>query len=191
MALPCRHFGEAPASAAHAMAACSKQCDVCASPVGPTRRDITAEAHALVSVLASVPAQDKRLTLIQLIDRWRASKVLFSPGHIACRQNWPACLAMGVMRMHPCLGAPASRHHALQYATRLVRNYQSGPVSHEFSWCDGLHGAKLLCIHRTPRSSSLPEQAVRTTMNLSLRRCCLLAFSNLTLGLLLTPPTPT
>ena len=113
-ALPCRHFGEAPASARHAMAACKQQCDVCASPGEPTWRDITTEAHALVSVLASVPAQDKRLTLIQLIDRWRASKVLPSPGQTASHRTWQACLVMGVMLVNPCYGAPASHHHALQ-----------------------------------------------------------------------------
>lgn len=66
-----RHFGEAPPP-------CSSMCDVCsasASGHAPERRDISAAALAVVRTLAEWPGAEKRATLIQLIDRWRASKM--------------------------------------------------------------------------------------------------------------------
>ena len=50
-------------------------CSVCSQPSKATGTDITEEAKAVLNVLAAVPATEKRLTLIQLIDRWRSSKV--------------------------------------------------------------------------------------------------------------------
>lgn len=53
-------------------------CDVCA-PASNThaveRRDISAAALAVVRTLAEWPSAEKRATLIQLIDKWRASKM--------------------------------------------------------------------------------------------------------------------
>ena len=66
-----RHFGEAPS-------ACNSMCDVCAAACDAhavERRDISAAALAVVRTLAEWPSAEKRATLIQLIDRWRASKM--------------------------------------------------------------------------------------------------------------------
>lgn len=65
---PCRHFAEPPA-------ACAAACDVCSCPTAWAPRDISAEARAVIQALSSVPTAEKRLTLLQLIERWRASKV--------------------------------------------------------------------------------------------------------------------
>lgn len=64
----CRHFAEAPAE-------CSNGCDTCNSTSGAEQRDITAEAQALVQILSELPSLEKRLTLLQLIDQFRSSKV--------------------------------------------------------------------------------------------------------------------
>jgi hypothetical protein len=46
-----------------------------------TMQDVSAEACGILAALAALPATDKRATLIQLIDRWRALKVRdFSAG---------------------------------------------------------------------------------------------------------------
>ncbi|KAK9809014.1 hypothetical protein WJX72_007915 [[Myrmecia] bisecta] len=63
-----RHFGEAPAE-------CSAMCDCCARGAPVVKKDVTGAAVAVVDALASLPTADKRATLLQLIDRWRASKV--------------------------------------------------------------------------------------------------------------------
>lgn len=66
-----RHFGEAPAQ-------CQGMCDCCAraaSGAAAERRDITEAAAAVARTLADWPAAEKRATLLQLIDRWRSSKV--------------------------------------------------------------------------------------------------------------------
>lgn len=63
-----RHFAEAPPP-------CRGACDLCDRPQKAVRVDVTAEAKAVVDTLQSVPSAEKRLTLIQLIHRWRTSKV--------------------------------------------------------------------------------------------------------------------
>ena len=66
-----RHFGEAPS-------ACNSMCDVCSAASNAhavERRDISAAALAVVRTLAEWPSAEKRATLIQLIDKWRASKM--------------------------------------------------------------------------------------------------------------------
>ncbi|BDA44413.1 ATP-dependent DNA helicase Q1 [Coccomyxa sp. Obi] len=66
-----RHFGEAPAQ-------CQGMCDCCAraaSGATAERRDITEAAAAVARTLSEWPASEKRATLLQLIDRWRSSKV--------------------------------------------------------------------------------------------------------------------
>lgn len=66
-----RHFGEAPS-------ACNSMCDVCSAASDAhavERRDISAAALAVVRTLAEWPSAEKRATLIQLIDKWRASKM--------------------------------------------------------------------------------------------------------------------
>ena len=65
-----RHFGEAPAN-------CHAMCDCCAragSGAAAERRGVTDAAAAVARTLADWPAAEKRATLLQLIDRWRASK---------------------------------------------------------------------------------------------------------------------
>lgn len=58
-------------------------CDACSRTicgVSAERRDIAEAAAAITRTLAEWPAAEKRATLLQLIDRWRASKVsAFSP----------------------------------------------------------------------------------------------------------------
>ena len=66
-----RHFGEAPS-------ACNSMCDVCSAASDAhavMRRDISAAALAVVRTLSEWPSTEKRATLIQLINRWRASKM--------------------------------------------------------------------------------------------------------------------
>ncbi|EIE26127.1 ATP-dependent DNA helicase [Coccomyxa subellipsoidea C-169] len=69
-----RHFGEAPAK-------CHAMCDCCAqagSGAVAERRGVTDAAAAVARTLADWPAAEKRATLLQLIDRWRASKARYA-----------------------------------------------------------------------------------------------------------------
>lgn len=66
----CRHFAEAPAP-------CRGMCDWCRwAPRGGgvVSRDATQAAASVLKVLQTWPGAEKRATLVQLIDKWRASE---------------------------------------------------------------------------------------------------------------------
>lgn len=52
-------------------------CSVCSQDTQASKNDVSREACAILNVLAATPGSEKRLTVIQLIDRWRSSKVEF------------------------------------------------------------------------------------------------------------------
>jgi len=61
------HFGEAPPEGSHS-------CDVCAGQVPQTEeRDITGHAKAVIATIAASKDVDEDLTLLKLVDKWRAS----------------------------------------------------------------------------------------------------------------------
>lgn len=69
----CRHFAEATA-------ACNCMCDNCLRHNAVVTRDATAAAALIVTTLQKVPAADKRLTLMQLVDASRKGQVTL-PAH--------------------------------------------------------------------------------------------------------------
>ena len=64
----CRHFAEAPA-------ACDCMCDNCQRQLKADKTDASAVAQQVIDTLQNLSAADKRLTLTQLVEASRKSKV--------------------------------------------------------------------------------------------------------------------
>jgi len=66
-----RHFGEPPPP-------CNAMCDLCLKEPGKAGRrtvDITGKGQAVLRTLQAQHAAQKKCTLIQLVDRWRSSRI--------------------------------------------------------------------------------------------------------------------
>jgi hypothetical protein len=133
-ALLARHFGEAPPR-------CAAMCDCCkavaaaaeaagageaggaataaatAAAGGPAAKDVTEAARGVVQTLQGWPGQEKRATLIQLLDKWRGSKVCArAAGPVAGRKRCRNTMQHGAawpphgMPHLAWLGIPAPAH---------------------------------------------------------------------------------
>ena len=122
---PRRHFAEPPA-------ACDAGCDACAAAAegdstgSAATRDVSAEAQGVLAALAALPAADKRATLIQLIDRWRALKVL------------PCSFQLPLRLCRQCAASPSTAHFLWGLRPILARHQKlltwNKRGSHAFLW---------------------------------------------------------
>ena len=85
----CRHFAEAPAP-------CNSMCDNCLRRHAVEATAASEAAAAVVATLHNVPAADKRLTLMQLVDASRKAQVnLAQPLSVVITKHGACCVTLG------------------------------------------------------------------------------------------------